>query len=89
MTTVRRAPGLPLPALLLGLVGSALVAIGLAGLFAPQHLDFAPVVRETPVASALVASGAVFLVLEAVVVLGWARRRRGEAPRSRAAGQGR
>lgn len=76
MSTVQRGAGFPVLALMLGFVGSALVALGLLGLFAPDAVGFAPVLRESVVASALVASGAVFLVVEMVVFLGWARRRR-------------
>lgn len=73
---MQRGRGFPVLVLLLGLVGSVLAALGLLGLFAPQAVSFAPILRESPVASALVASGTVFLVLELIVFLGWARRRR-------------
>lgn len=76
MSTVDRRAGLPVLVLVLGAIGSAFLVLGLLGLFAPESVGFAPILRESLVASALVASGAVFMVIEAVVILAWARRRR-------------
>ena len=75
MSTVRRGAGLPVLVLVIGAIGTGFVVLGLMGLFAPESVGFAPLLRESMVASALVTSGAVFMVIEAVVILVWVRRR--------------
>ena len=63
-------------AVLLGGLGALCVAAGLAGLFSPGAVAMLPVLGEELLAGALLISGALFMAVEAVLVLGWIRRRR-------------
>lgn len=82
MTTVRRGAGFPVVAIALGTLGAVAVAFGLMGLFAPDALPApARVLQERTVAGALVVSGALFMAIEALLVVAWARRRRAQEHR--------
>jgi hypothetical protein len=80
MSTVERRHGMPLLVVVLGALGAGCVTLGLLGIHTPDAVGFLPVLREQLVASALIATGAVFMAIETIVILVWARRRRDAAP---------
>ena len=72
MSTVRRGSGFPVLAILLGLLGTVLAALGLLGLTSPGAATLLPMLGEPMIAGALLGSGALFLLVEGALILAWA-----------------
>jgi len=67
----------PLLALVIGGLGTIAACLGILAYSAPQTAkNMWPLLAHTTVADALIAMGAIFIVIEMVMILQWIRRKR-------------